>query len=143
MRLFTIEEANRFLPEIQQILPQMQAVSTSIINNLKKVAETLGTEVCDPRVQFEAYKDAEISRLGMELDRLIKLIEIHGITVRSISRGIIEFPALLGGQVVVLCWQAGETEISWWHEVNASFAERKLLVDGPTFEEVKIRANLH
>ncbi|MCP9494916.1 MAG: DUF2203 domain-containing protein [Pyrinomonadaceae bacterium MAG19_C2-C3] len=39
------------------------------------------------------------------------------------ARGLIDFPSLRDGRVVLLCWQMGEAnELLWWHDVEAGFA---------------------
>jgi hypothetical protein len=37
----------------------------------------------------------------------------------------LDFPALKDGREVYLCWQHGEGEIAFWHEVEAGFAGRQ------------------
>jgi hypothetical protein len=32
------------------------------------------------------------------------------------------------GRIVYLCWQLGEPEISWWHELEAGFSGRQPLM---------------
>lgn len=143
MRLFSIEEANSFIPTISELLPQMQTISKNIVDALRALAEEMGTVVADPKVQFEAYKHPELSKLGFELDALIKRVEGQGIIIRSISRGIVDFPSMVGGQIIFLCWKKGETEIGYWHDMNGAFPGRKLLVELSTLEEPTQRAQVH
>jgi len=63
----------------------------------------------------------EIGRLTTELGEI-------GIQLKDHTRGLIDFPTMRGGQMVLLCWQLGEEpRINWWHEVEAGFAGRKPL----------------
>ncbi len=61
----------------------------------------------------------EIGKLTTEFHEL-------GIQLKDYSRGLIDFPSMRDGHVVLLCWQLGEDEqIEWWHEVEAGFAGRQ------------------
>ena len=51
-----------------------------------------------------------------------------GVQLKDYARGLIDFPSMLDGKVVLLCWQLGEREeIEWWHDTEAGFAGRQRL----------------
>ena len=51
-----------------------------------------------------------------------------GVQLKDHSRGLIDFPSMRDGRVVLLCWQLGERdEIEFWHETEAGFAGRQPL----------------
>ena len=50
-----------------------------------------------------------------------------GIVVRDIDRGLIDFPAIVDGREVYLCWQLGEDEIAFWHDLESGFGGRQPL----------------
>lgn len=52
-----------------------------------------------------------------------------GITLRDIEQGLIDFPALVNGRQVWLCWQLGEADIAFWHELDTGFGSRRLLIE--------------
>ena len=56
-------------------------------------------------------------------------IDAMGITLRDIERGLIDFPALVTGRQVWLCWQLGEAEVTTWHELDSGFGGRQALAD--------------
>ena len=49
------------------------------------------------------------------------------VTLRDISAGLIDFPALANGRPVWLCWRLGEGDIAWWHNTDEGFSARKPL----------------
>ena len=51
----------------------------------------------------------------------------RGIVVRDIDRGLIDFPAVLDGREVYLCWHLGEEGIGFWHGIEDGFAGRQPL----------------
>jgi hypothetical protein len=62
-----------------------------------------------------------------ELAEVIDEIVAHGAQVKDIDEGLIDFPALSGGETVLLCWKLGEAEIGYWHTVEDGFAGRREL----------------
>jgi hypothetical protein len=61
----------------------------------------------------------DIGKLTIEISEL-------GIQLKDPARGLIDFPSLRDGRVVLLCWQLGEGDtIQWWHDTDSGFAGRK------------------
>ena len=60
-----------------------------------------------------------------ELTTTIGELEALGVQLKDFERGLVDFPSLRDGRVVLLCWQMGEgDELEWWHDVDAGFAGR-------------------
>ena len=124
MKTFTVEEANALIPSIRKRLLSIQ-----------KLYERLGTL----RESAKAAATASEFGGGMEggsgyVKALYEIgkhtTDLHeiGIQLKDYSRGLIDFPSLRDGRVVLLCGQLGEPdEIEWWHEVEGGFAGRKPL----------------
>jgi len=52
-------------------------------------------------------------------------LEALGVQLKDFDRGLVDFPSLRDGKVVLLCWQLGEgEEVEWWHDMDAGFAGR-------------------
>ena len=124
MKLFSIEEANQLIPEVAIKLQKIQRLYTRI--------DELGK---DARAAAEASNHGGGMPGGTAYVRSLYEIgkfttELHGdgIQLKDYSRGLIDFPCMRDGRVVLLCWQLGEPEqIEWWHEVEAGFAGRQPL----------------
>ena len=122
MKLFTIEEANALLPTVRGVLFQIQrahkrlAIYRDEAQKASEKAESGGGGVADgPR-----YAD-----LLVKLTGLMANLESLGVQLKDIERGLVDFPSLRDGRVVLLCWQVGEgDELEWWHDVDAGFAGR-------------------
>jgi hypothetical protein len=41
--------------------------------------------------------------------------------------GLCDFPYVLNGRMVYLCWKSGEETIQWWHEMNGGYTGRQAL----------------
>jgi hypothetical protein len=65
------------------------------------------------------------ARLLTDLAARIAELENLGVQLKDFERGLVDFPSLRDGRVVLLCWQMGEgDELEWWHDVDAGFAGR-------------------
>ena len=80
--------------------------------------------------------EAEARRLKLRMQGVIDQmaaavarIDALGITLRDIERGLIDFPALVGGRQVWLCWQLGEPAVGYWHELDTGFGSRRPLTE--------------
>ncbi len=54
-------------------------------------------------------------------------LEAADIVVRDPVRGLVDFPAIVDGEEVYLCWMLDEPEVGHWHEPDAGFAGRQPL----------------
>jgi len=125
MKFFTIEEANKLLPKVRLILLEIRnchATTASLRETARAAANSarLGGGGMEGGTTYvnSLYKLNELTR---ELDNL-------GIQIKDYSRGLIDFPAMRGGRVILLCWQLGEgSEIEWWHDIEAGFTGRRRL----------------
>ena len=124
MKLFSIDEANELIPEV--------AIKLHKIKRLYAQVDGL---------RADARSAAEASNLGggmvggaayvrslYEIGKLTTELHSDGIQLKDYSRGLIDFPCMREGRVVLLCWQLGEAEqVEWWHEIEAGFAGRQPL----------------
>jgi hypothetical protein len=78
--------------------------------------------------------DAQLIRLRIrglvdQMGASVLRLDEWGITLRDIETGLIDFPALVNGRQVWLCWRLGEERVDWWHELDAGFGGRHRLID--------------
>ena len=62
-----------------------------------------------------------------EINQLVASIVDRGILIKSLERGLFDFPSLMEGNLIYLCWQAGEPELMYWHTIDSGFAGRQPL----------------
>ena len=120
-RYFTLAEANETLNRIRPVIDVIQEIRQAILKNqpdawpaIEKSAGNGGN-----RALSNMVKDFE------KLDTLVHEIQDLGVLIKDINMGLLDFPALKEGREVYLCWQYGEGEIAFWHEVEAWFAGRQ------------------
>ena len=125
MKLFTLDEANDLLPLVRPKLERLQAHYGKIefFRESAKLAASAAQNGGGGMESGSHYVKSlyEVGKLTTEFHEL-------GIQLKDYSRGLIDFPTMRGGQMVLLCWQLGEgDEIEWWHEVEAGFSGRQRL----------------
>jgi hypothetical protein len=130
MRHFTPEEANAELEHIRPLVEQLVALRTEHALALERQEELerkiRGNGGGIPPAEL-ASATAEVDAVARRLARLVDEIASHGAEVKDLDTGLIDFPALRHGEMVLLCWQLGEDEIAWWHSVEDGFAGRRPL----------------
>lgn len=122
MKIFTIQEANALLPEVKIILAKIQRAHRKLSrfrDEAKKASEA--AEQGGGGIQNGAAYAMALTELTIQLSDLEGL----GVQLKDFERGLVDFPSLRDGRVVLLCWQMGEgDELEWWHDVDAGFAGR-------------------
>jgi len=125
MKVFTLSEANELLKIVAPKLKEIRGYYSSVAEFRESA--------------HSAAVSAELGGGGMEggsnyvrvLYELGKLTtELHelGVQLKDYTRGLIDFPCMRDGRIILLCWQLGEgEEIEWWHEVEEGFAGRQPL----------------
>ena len=66
-------------------------------------------------------------RTLVELDSLLREFQRREIQIKDLDRGLIDFPAIISSKEVFLCWEEGEEDIEFWHDLDAGYAGRERL----------------
>jgi hypothetical protein len=132
-RHFSIGEANAALPLVRAIVSDLTELARHVVQRrecLSGVSCTCGGDTRDlyreEVAQIAEGLDEDNRRLRGYVEELLEL----GVKPRSITQGVVDFPAVLDGQPVYLCWKLGEPEILHWHKPGATFRERRPLAAG-------------
>jgi hypothetical protein len=130
MRHFTPEEANEALAEVGPLVERMVEHRRAHVEALARQEELEGRIRGNgggiPPATLAAAA-AEVESEARELAKAIDEIVEHGVEVKDVDEGLVDFPALRHGETVLLCWQLGEDEIRYWHTVEDGFAGRREL----------------
>ena len=122
MKIFTVQEANALLPNVRVIVGGIQRAhrKLSTYRDEAKKASEAAEQGGGGLTDGVAYAFA-LTNLTTRLAEL----ETLGVQLKDFERGLVDFPSLREGRVVLLCWQLGEgDELEWWHDVDAGFAGR-------------------
>jgi hypothetical protein len=127
MKLFSIIEANKSLPLVRQIMLDTQRKWIAMQEIQKKLNEVRASNDVNLKIHFLETTEAQINKITFELDYHIKEFEELGCFPKDVVNGTVAFPSLLQGRLIYLSWKLTETEVSFWHEVNESSLQRKLI----------------
>jgi hypothetical protein len=120
-KLFTLDEANAFVPQLLDLVPKIQKLSVSLNTNFPDIKNARD------KANWNGGSDQGVDYLNTVLkynDMMHKIQEV-GCEVKGIREGLIDFPSLREGREVYLCWRMPEKEILFWHDLNAGFSGRK------------------
>lgn len=130
MRHFTPEEANAALVQVRPLVERLVARRRAHAAALER-QEQLEQRIrgngggIPPATLAEAA--GEVEHEARALAKLVDEIGEHGAEVKDLDEGLIDFPALSGGETVLLCWKLGEDEIRYWHRIEDGYAGRRPL----------------
>ena len=120
---YDIDAANARIPELREIL----ALLRDQLAELARLRDDSLTPDLDEAVARRIQ--LRISGIVDQMHASVARIDAWSITLRDIGTGLIDFPALGNGRQVCLCWQLGEDDVGWWHELSAGFAGRLPLTE--------------
>lgn len=120
---FTLAEANQVVRQIQPLLSKILEIRQRVIERRPELIPVLQKL----RGNGGSREASEMVDEFRQLEELVAQIQAQGAIVKDINRGLIDFPHWRDGREVYLCWQFGEEEILYWHEVDAGFAGRQAL----------------
>jgi hypothetical protein len=119
---YTRAEARALLPQIRLWLKRIVQLREDLERYEKRIASIMQTD-CDAggeTVNAWVRLLADVQEVFMEFHR-------REIQIKDLSRGLIDFPALIGGKEVFLCWEEGEEDVEFWHDLDTGFAGREPL----------------
>lgn len=124
MKLFSVEEANRLLPRMRMKL-EMIRLNYEVVDSFRETARAAAAASDSGGGMAGGSKYVQAL---YDIGKLTTEITDAGVQLKDYHRGLIDFPSMRDGRVVLLCWQLGEPDrIEWFHDVEAGFAGRQPL----------------
>ena len=128
-RYYDIDAANARVDELRPLLEGLREDRDAVAvanNELRRLRETNGSS---KHAEEMKEREDQIRTHVRRMEASVAQIEAWSVTLRDIETGLIDFPALVSGRPVWLCWRLGEGPIEWWHEHDRGFEDRKPLVE--------------
>ncbi|MSQ27156.1 MAG: DUF2203 family protein [Dehalococcoidia bacterium] len=131
-RLFTLDEANALIPVIAPLLEvlqqQLQELRTKhqAAQRLAEAPKSGNGHRLQEETEVRQAKD-EVERLSQQFQRAMEHLQSYGCEIKDVDTGLLDFRGMRDGEVVYLCWRAGETAITHWHALDSGFAGRQPL----------------
>jgi hypothetical protein len=129
MKTFSLDEAQSLLPVLESLLKR--AIEG------KKIAEENETKLHELRQRIFLSGGMQVNvvtatRLKADVDKFVQQakdavaeIDSIGVQVKDLETGLLDFPHMIDGEIVLLCWKMGESRIDFWHTVDAGFRGRQ------------------
>ena len=119
---YTRDEARALLPKIREWLQQLDQLREELEKLDRRLANLMkpGCDTGGPLVNRWV-------RLMCDLRDLLGEFHRREILIKDLDRGLVDFPAIVGGREVFLCWEKDEEDIEFWHDLDTGFAGRERL----------------
>jgi hypothetical protein len=119
---YTRDEADALLPQIRKWL--------ELLNRLRKDLERYDKRLSGLTEQGNDIGGETVNnwiRALADMQGVLAEFQRRRIFIKDLERGLIDFPAVMGGKEVFLCWEQDEEEIEFWHDLDTGFSGRERL----------------
>ena len=117
-----ITETKYFTPaEAVKTLPLVKRIVEDILSTTKEM------RLYAEDIQGKVENDPFILKMADNVEEFIKEVEEIGCFYKdwNFTIGLVDFPSIIDGREVFLCWRSDEETISFYHDIDAGFAGRK------------------
>ena len=143
---YTLDRANDRLREVRPILEDLRARRVELVGlrdrlhaaSLAEVPNGSSGSLVDDALTAAAGTGkpgsgrvlaARIQAVIDQMQAAVERLDAWDVMLRDIETGLIDFPALVSGRQVWLCWRLGEDDVAWWHELATGIAGRRPLIE--------------
>jgi hypothetical protein len=126
---FTVEEVEALIPKLEQVMLSIMdnkrgaAELSEELAKLQRESRRTGGKGIDPSSLMN--KQTEIDFLVQIISEGLEALEELGGMPKDLDMGLVDFPAVIDGESVLLCWRYGEKSIDYYHNLSDGFAGRK------------------
>lgn len=119
-----ITETKYFTPsEAIKTLPLVRRIVEDILSTTKEMR--LYAEDMQGKIENDPY----IKKMAEQVEGFLKELEEIGCFYKdwNFTIGLVDFPSIIDGKEVFLCWKSDEQTIKYYHDLEAGFSGRKLI----------------
>ena len=115
-KYFTPDEARKTLPLVKNIVRDILQST----REMRLIAEEASNGI---------ENDVRIKKLAADVNGFLSELEEIGCYYKDtkFQIGLVDFPAMIDGDEVYLCWRSDEEDILYYHEIDAGYSGRKLI----------------
>ncbi len=154
-RVFTVEQANATLPLVRAIMTDLVQLSQEIIERRQRLSLLMG-DVPSEKASGKAsgkmsgghsssktakkkaerddpYRD-ELIQIEKDVERDTRQLREYVDELRAIGAepkggpdGLVDFPSIIDGEKVFLCWKLDEPKVMYYHGLDDGFAGRQAI----------------
>jgi hypothetical protein len=135
LKLYTPEQATRLsrelLPELDRLVA-LRRLMREVATRLDVLTLTLAGATAGNPDADEARRLLDTRReIDERISAGIARIHEHGVLIKDLDQGLIDFYSLAGDRLIFLCWKLGEPEVAHWHPISGGYADRQPLNPSP------------
>ena len=119
---YTREEATALLPQVRGWLARLGDLRRELERSDKRL-----TSLMSPGNDLGGDLVNRWIRTLAEMQELLGEFQKREILIKDIERGLIDFPAIIGGKEVFLCWEQDEENVEFWHDLDTGYGGRERL----------------
>lgn len=129
-KLFNAADANELVPALELLIRDLQLQANTLRS---RILEYVRDDQSVDSMRLEQIIDLhpELRPVTLRMGEIAHKIEEMGCFLKDIDLGLIDFPGEIGGEVVFLCWQFGESRVIAWHPIESGFGDRRPLPNAP------------
>jgi hypothetical protein len=128
-----VEQANAALPLVRAIASDLADLTREVIERRERLSLLRNGRHAERQDAYSAELaqiEDELEKDALRLQEYIGELRALGVEPKNGLEGLVDFPSMMDGRPVYLCWKLGEPEVLHWHELDAGFQGRQPLVAG-------------
>lgn len=119
---YTREEATALLPQLRLWLGRLNELRREMERSDKRLASLMG-----PGQDLGGDLVNRWIRTLAEMQEVLGEFQKREIQIKDMERGLVDFPAIIGGKEVFLCWEQDEDDVEFWHDLDTGYGGRERL----------------
>ena len=129
-KLFTVDQANATMPLVRAITADLANLARDVSQRRQRLDYLMsGRDLAsgDPYGEELSQMHDDL-RIDMgQLQEYVSELRQLGVEPKGLEDGLVDFPCMMDGRIVYLCWKLGEPEVLYWHELDGGFGGRRPL----------------
>jgi hypothetical protein len=121
-RHYSVEQANAALEWVGERLERLRAAHEQLTDEEARAALRAAAPANGGGAPGLVVSDAFLA-----LQSTLRELQEMEIVLRDLDRGLVDFPSVRDDREVYLCWEEGEDEVGFWHELDAGHAGRQAI----------------
>jgi hypothetical protein len=119
--MYTVEQARA---ELERLLPRLDA----LVALRADVAELGAAVTFGTASRLGGTPEFKAAQALLD-EQVTELRQVPELQIKGLAPLLLDFPAELAGEPVLLCWLEGDRELGWYHRLDLGFAGRRPLAD--------------
>ena len=121
-RNYTVEQANAAIPWVKERIERLRTAREGLNDDEARSALSEAGPTNGGGQPGRLVSDAFV-----EMRTALVELQSMEVVLRDLDRGLVDFPSVRDGQEIFLCWEEGEDEIGFWHDLEAGYGGRRPL----------------